>query len=59
MSDKEKLVEEIVLALIRAGVLKLDEIDARGRSVDAIAGVVAKRVQFVRDLMKKVVPQIL
>ena len=59
MSDKEKLVEEIVLALIRAGVLKLDEIDARGMSVDAIACVVAKRVQFVRDLMKKVAPQIL
>ncbi len=59
MSEKEKLVEEIVLALIRAGVLKLEEIDARDKSVTAIAELVARRVQCVKNLVEKVAPKIL
>ena len=61
MSDEKSEVREIVLALIQAGVLKLEEIDLKtvqnSPSEDLIEKVTA-RVQLVKNLVEHVAPRV-
>ncbi len=61
MSDEKSEVREIVLALIQAGVLKLEEIDLKtvqnSPSEDLIEKVTA-RVQLVKNLIARVAPRV-
>ena len=61
MSDEKSEVREIVLALIQAGVLKLEEIDLKtvqnSPSDDLIEKITA-RVQLVKNLIGRVAPRV-
>lgn len=54
MSDKQKLVEDVVLALIRAGVLKIGEVEVANMTPTELVEVVTTRVQLVKTLIEQV-----